>query len=534
MAIFKKLDGTTRKEFSLGVGDILTVNSPASGVRTTDKGKLEGRNSGGVWTPLLQKDLVPEPTGFLLSELPQATISVADATRTLSLTPTGASFRFFLKAVEITKTTAQSVVFPDVEGIHYFYFDSSATLVTTQSVDTWVDVLLGAGVLVSFITWDAVNKKCIFIGEERHGFMNGETHLEFHTYFGMQWHFGGALTNIIVNASGDLDTHAQFGVTDIACADEDLRFEFTHNNPQFFTAPAKIPIYYKLGASGAWRKKTADNFPLIYSGDGSGYVGANDRAPYNEWDGSTWKLTEVTDHDFFCVHYFISNEASEPFIGIQGQVKYNTRRLARTGAQEEIHTLVTTGLNIAEYREIATVIYNTDDGSFDNTPHTRIVSTDEGDDYIDWRYNARQGGGGGIADHGLLTGLSDDDHEQYLLVKDRLTTRGDLAVQDATGVTRLPLGDDGKVLGSDGTDVVWVTPSSGTDTHAVHVNTASEISGVTEKTGINASDVLILEDSEDSYKKKKTTVSNLVSRNIDGGAPDTIYMSGQKIDGGGP
>lgn len=57
-----------------------------------------------------------------------------------------------------------------------------------------------------------------------------------------------------------------------------------------------------------------------------------------------------------------------------------------------------------------------------------------------------------VIDHGTgLTGLSDDDHPQYVL-RSILTTRGDLFVRDGSGVTRLGVGTVGTFLRSDGTD----------------------------------------------------------------------------------
>jgi hypothetical protein len=46
---------------------------------------------------------------------------------------------------------------------------------------------------------------------------------------------------------------------------------------------------------------------------------------------------------------------------------------------------------------------------------------------------------------------------------DPMTTRGDMIVRNASNVTdRLGIGSSGKVLSSDGTDISWQTPSSGT------------------------------------------------------------------------
>jgi hypothetical protein len=50
---------------------------------------------------------------------------------------------------------------------------------------------------------------------------------------------------------------------------------------------------------------------------------------------------------------------------------------------------------------------------------------------------------------------------------------------------------------------------SGTDADAIHDNVASEISAITEKTTPADNDVIIIEDSEDTYNKKSVKISNL-------------------------
>lgn len=60
----------------------------------------------------------------------------------------------------------------------------------------------------------------------------------------------------------------------------------------------------------------------------------------------------------------------------------------------------------------------------------------------------------GTIDHGALTGKADDDHTQYVL-RNILTTRGDLFRRGASAIERVALGTSGQVLRSDGTDAVW-------------------------------------------------------------------------------
>jgi hypothetical protein len=51
--------------------------------------------------------------------------------------------------------------------------------------------------------------------------------------------------------------------------------------------------------------------------------------------------------------------------------------------------------------------------------------------------------------------------------------------------------------------------TGGTDANAVHVNVANEIAGLTEKTYVLATDQILLEDSADSYNKKRCRADNL-------------------------
>jgi hypothetical protein len=56
---------------------------------------------------------------------------------------------------------------------------------------------------------------------------------------------------------------------------------------------------------------------------------------------------------------------------------------------------------------------------------------------------------------------------------------------------------------------IWQTPSGSADANAVHVNAASEISGITEKTTPVAADLLIIEDSAEANVKKRVQIGNL-------------------------
>jgi hypothetical protein len=203
----------------------------------------------------------------------------------------------------------------------------------------------------------------------------------------------------VVNGDGSLASHAQFTSDEGTIRDEDLLLTLL--------AETQIPVLYRQGS--LWRKKSADSFPVIYSGT-AGYTGANGRLPFNEFTGGAWQLTEVPSLDFVLVHLFATNDINNPVVGIQGIASYSTTPSARTNANLEISTL--TGLPFAEFVPIGSVIFQTATG-YTNATKSRVRSTDTGADYVDFRGTQLYTPAGEASSHGLLSGLSNDDHIQY-------------------------------------------------------------------------------------------------------------------------
>lgn len=323
-----------------------------------------------------------EPTGFKheKTDTPNSTstLSFNDATLECTIAPAtvGGSFDFWINGVKFTKTTAQSKACPDVEGLHYFYFDNTGTLqVGAFSLSMLVDQAI-----VAVVYWDATGNKSIYFGDERHGnAMSWPTHRLIHSTMGTRYLSGLGLGNIVADGTGNNATDAQFSVADGSILDEDLIAISPIKN-----LPANIPIYYRFGAgSGRWKVKTADDYPIIFTGTvGADYAGT--RIPWNQLTGGAWQLTEATDNDFILVHYFATNDISRSVIGIQGQAIYTKIADARLGANTELAAMILAGLPFVEFHAIATVIFETKT-SYGNVPNARIRLVDVGVSYVDWR-----------------------------------------------------------------------------------------------------------------------------------------------------
>jgi hypothetical protein len=395
-----------------------------------------------------------EPTGF--PNRTDSTLTFTDGTRTLQIAPAVSSFTFYVLGQAYTKSSAQSVVIPDLEGGHWVYFDSNGTL---QSTPTPTSALFLSNALVAYIYWDATANTGIIVADERHGVvMDGMTHQYLHETFGARYASGLALDDITADGAGDSDSHATISVDDGTLYDEDILHTITDGSPQDIGGGdniAQIPIYYRLGSGGDWRKIAATNFPVTTTGTG--------RAAWNQYTGGTWGLTEVTDGEFVLMHIFATNDTINPIIAVVGQVEYDDITSARTGAESEINALVLDDLPSAEMVPLGTLIYQTDD-TYTNTVQSRIRSTESGGDYVDWRTAVAQSGGS-VTQHNELLGLQGGAVGAYYHLS-TLTAGGDLgntypnpkvaAITETGGPTKLTIGAvaDGEVLTRSGSTVI--------------------------------------------------------------------------------
>lgn len=376
MGIWGNLEGTFKNRFSFG-----KKKDEVYAERRTATGELTVRDLVITAARTVQDLLGSDYTLNGFFNLTDSTISRNDGIREFKIQPSAASFEFYSNAIKYKKSVAQTKTWSVAEGTHYFYFDESGVL---QETTVFSEDLILKYALVAILYWDAANSVSILFCEERHGLvLSNQAHLHFHLSFGCQWKSGLSLQSIIPDGSGALDAHAEFAVENGAIRDEDLEITITDDSPQNLSPIAQIPVYWRTGANGYWRKKTADNFPLVYSGSG-GYVGANGRAPYNQWTGAVWQLTEIAQDDCVLVHYFGTNNVSEPVIAIQGQAKYSTVGDARIGANTEMASILFGVLPTPEFTPLASVIFQSS-SVYGNTPKARVRTTDTGSNYIDFR-----------------------------------------------------------------------------------------------------------------------------------------------------
>lgn len=363
-----------------------------------------------TYNPLVTKD----PTGFdrsVSASLPS--LSFDDSTRTFTIAPIGDNFYYYDVGKKTVYDSPMTVVIPDIEGLHFIYFENDVLLTSTTPWD-----FNNGKVFVSVVYWDAVNNKSC-IGDELHGLMPWEVHHYLHNTRGSQY-ISGFSPELTVDGNGSLDAHAEMqSISAGVFYDEDIE----HTNG----AQTTYEKWYKEGANADWRWTTADS-ALVDMGTTYPY--------YNEFTGGVWQRTEVPNTKFFMMHIFATNKFStnNKVIVVMGENYYDTKGAAQDAAPTEILGLTTGVLPTPEFLEIGTVIIQVST-AYSNSYNARVVSTSDGGDFVDFRSNEKIGVGASTNHHGNLTGLGEDDHTQYLLTDGSRDVTGDLRGVDFVPIT---------------------------------------------------------------------------------------------------
>ncbi|RKZ09772.1 hypothetical protein DRQ25_05135, partial [Candidatus Fermentibacteria bacterium] len=198
----------------------------------------------GVQDYVGRRDLAVD-TGF--ANLTDSTVSKVDGTRTLSVTPVGDNFQFYVNGVGYTKTSAEDVIWTDVEGTHYIYYTDAGVLTSSTSFPVHA---VTPRAIVAILYWDATNNAAIYAAlEERHGHGGGITptmHEAQHLAIGALYESGLQPGNMVTNGNGDVNTHAQMSVTDGAIWDEDIRTAIL-DSVQDLSPILNAPVWYMDG-----------------------------------------------------------------------------------------------------------------------------------------------------------------------------------------------------------------------------------------------------------------------------------------------
>lgn len=314
------------------------------------------------WKPYNLSEVMSEPTGF--PNRTDSEILFDDGTRTFTVQPKAPAteFYYFQKGRVFKVTTSKTVVIPNTEGVHYIYFDG----VTLTSTQTLSDDLIKTYTFIATIYWDATNNLSVLFSEERHSLtMDGKTHEYLHNTVGMKWVSGLGLT--YTPGPGSANADAQISVGDGLLYDEDISITPTDDpapsDPfeQILDPIAEVPILYRDGAGGDWRKVAATQYPAKLG---------TSRLQFNNPAGP-WTLDDAAaDGNFVAVWIFATNDIRHPIVSILGQREDTS--LVDAQANNLYETLSFGNLPALEMKALYRVIYQTS-SAFANSIKAAIV-----------------------------------------------------------------------------------------------------------------------------------------------------------------
>lgn len=368
-----------------------------------------------------------EPIGF--PNRVDSTIAFDNSTRTFAISPVSSSFDVWCKGKKYNYSSTQSVQIGTTTGLYYIYFDNTGVLSYRTSYFDWEN-----DTPTAYVYWNSSTSTAIYFADERHGVtLDWATHEYLHRTRGAVLANGFSISNYTITGDGTADSHAQIDLSGGTFFDEDLQVDITHNNTptantwqQDLEGPARIPVLYLNGSH--WEITSPTNFPLK-----EGTL----RPQYNLLTGSTWSTVDVSANKYFNYWIIATNNLNYPIISIIGQGEYSNIGQAQARGFGD---LILTEFPSFEFRPLYKLTFYAD--GFTNTPKAvlRYVT--------DIRGIQSAGVAASIAsDHGLLSGLGDDDHSQYLHVTENrvgatanIQTSGTLKTTNSTAATSTTTG----------------------------------------------------------------------------------------------
>ena len=401
-------------------------------------------------------------------KLDKATISFTDLTRTLQISPIGTEFTFYQAGKKYSLAT-DSIVIPDVEGMYAVYYNNGVLFSVLNPTDSQVSSLIRNNPTVAYVYWNATDKKHEYLGYEMHEVgMSPDTRNYAHFAFGARYLGGMLPTDVVVGASGNLDTSAQFGITNGAIADENIYLATAA-----VLSTVGLPIFYLAGpeATPYLRGATNPGFSVLTAGTG--------RIAFNTLVGGVWVIQEVINKDYVFCHVIAINEnnGGRRIVAFTGQQQYLTVALAVAGVKNEIKELKTSGVLPQERVEIASFLFQTDSG-YGNAVQARLVAIDANNDWVDWTGGALSSPGSSTPQTTFsdadFTLFNDADISKVLLANLANLTPGATRVVEAADKSGRMVLD--KVVNveltpsADGVDAIRITKADGT-TKSVTVDT---------------------------------------------------------------
>lgn len=408
-----------------------------------------------------------EPMGH--EDRTTSTISFNASTRTFTIAPVSTSFTVWCKGKKVVVSSAQTVTIPNTTGMYSIYYDANGVLAAKAGYFTF-----SVEAPTAYVYWNAATGTCPYFGDERHGVvLDWQTHEYLHRTRGAALASGFGASGYTLGGNGSSNAHAQLTLEGGTFFDEDMKIIVTATNTptagtweQDLLSPARIPVLYLSGTG--WVIDAPTDYPLKQG---------TARPQYNALSGGVWSTADVANNKYATSWILATNNLTYPVIAIIGQAESDLQSAAEA---VDFTSLQLPGFPSVEFRPLYRLVFQCAD-SFSNAVKASLVSI------TDIRSIAAAGVAASlITDHGNLSGLSDDDHPQYLSVD---TVRSTLTAAVKASFLPSQTGNAGKFLTTDATSTSWTALTSGNITTALGFTPYNATNPAGYITGITSSDV---------------------------------------------
>lgn len=246
---------------------------------------------------------LPSNSGF---ENPYAAGSMgfSNANRSWYYWTGGTNIRYTVQNRAWYTATNMVVQIPDIEGLHYIYFDANSGQVT-NSMTEWT--IVAGEAQIAMVYWDKVSQQYSYLGDERHGKdMDSTTHADRHFNEGAHWWSVAGQGVLLHNAQANIATSpGANGSNSCVAIRASTIWDDDHTNAtaalgtsgSVLTSTndaANFGIMYATGAVAtvAWRTNGMSAFPFMLDPSGT-------RPMYNSLTAGIWSTNVVTEKNYF-------------------------------------------------------------------------------------------------------------------------------------------------------------------------------------------------------------------------------------------
>lgn len=441
--------GATQKDVVSDSGLVFDVGT-LSTLKTVERGNTVGAINElyDIIQQLEAGGETSEPMGVL--DTTTSSISFSNSTKQLSMALANGATEFVVwtKGIRRVYTTTQTVSIgaSPATGLYYIYFNAAGVLSSKTTEFTWNE-----DTPVACVYWNDVTARAEFVCDERHGVvLDWATHEYLHKTQGAKIYNGFDLTAYSTSGDGSANSNATVDLTNGVFFDEDLEIAITHSaSPtngtftQILQGEAEIPIIYQSQAGGAWVRDVPSVFPVKFN--------TGERIRYNQFSGGNWSNQQVDSGKYTITWVIATSDIYYPVMGIMGQGQYNSVSEAEAVLFSD---LALSNFPLTEFRPLWKLIFQTS-SSYTNTPKARLAGIS------DLRQILSGATGKTTTDHGLLSGLGDDDHSQYVhttvdrTISANHTITGNLTLSSGLKDRLGNLGSAGQYLVSTGSGIEW-------------------------------------------------------------------------------